>query len=201
MNRILALLAATLPVLAACPAYAGWKAAERIETYEVRGATGFELYESIGRNGPKVGRDGNDIRTIAYTTFDLKWSRDYRPQADGACKLVTARPHLAIITMLPKAAGKLSPELKARWETFVAGIRAHERYHAETIVDMVKAIEAYSVGLTVPDDPKCQKIRKVLTKRLGELSQEQRARGRAFDRVEMGPGGTVQRLVLELIED
>lgn len=182
---------ASVPVMAG-----GWTPTERVETYAVSGGTGLELYRSIGARGPEVG----GVRTIAYTTFDLKWSRDYRPGADGACRLVAARPHLIVITKLPKPSGKLAPGLQARWTTFIAGITAHERYHAETIVDMVKQIEAYSVGLTVANDPKCRRIREVLTKRLSELSQEQRAKGRDFDKVEMGDGGNIHRLVLGLID-
>lgn len=193
----LAVLAAALAMLAAPAAAGDWQAAQRIETYAIKGASGIELYRAIGERGPKVG----DARTIATTTFDLKWSRDYRPQADGACTLVTARPRLIIVTRLPKATGKLAPEVAARWKAFVGGIAEHESYHAATVIDMVKAIEAYSVGLTVADDPKCRKIREVLTKRLAELSQEQRAKGREFDRLEMGEGGNVQRLILGLVNE
>lgn len=192
-----ALIPGILLALAASPANAGgWAPTERVETYAIAGTTGLELYRSIGARGPQVG----GTRAIAYTTFDLKWSRDYRPGADGACRLVSARPHLVVITKLPKPSARLAPDVQARWGAFIAGITAHERYHAETIVDMVKRIEAYSVGLTVANDPNCRRIREVLTKRLAELSQEQRARGRDFDKVEMGEGGNVHRLVLRLIE-
>ena len=192
-----ALVIAILVACAAVPVLAGgWTPTDRVETYAISGATGLELYRSIGERGPKVGI----ARTIAYTTFDLKWSRDYRPGADGACRLVSARPHLIVITRLPKPSAKLAPDVQARWDAFITGIVAHERYHAETIVDMVRQIEAYSVGLTIPGDPKCRKIREVLTQRLSELSQEQRAKGRDFDKVEMGDGGNIHRLVLRLIE-
>lgn len=187
-----------LVALAAAPrAAAAWTASGRVETYAISGTTGIELYRSIGERGPKIGL----ARAIAYTTFDLRWSRDYRPAAGGACRLAAARPKLVIVTKLPKPAEKLAADVQARWETFIAGIAAHERYHAETIVDMVEKIEAYSVGLTVADDPKCRRIREVLTQRLSELSQEQRAKGRDFDKAEMGAGGNVHRLVMGLIGD
>ena len=64
---------------------------------------------------------------------------------------------------------------------------------------MVRRIEAVSVGLTVPNDPSCKRIREVLTEKLGALSQEQRARSRAFDQVEMSDGGNVHRLILALV--
>ncbi|MGE0501412.1 MAG: DUF922 domain-containing Zn-dependent protease [Rhizobiaceae bacterium] len=187
-------LAGLLAALTAGPARADWKPVDKLETYAITGATGRELYESIGENGPQLGV----ARVVAYTTFDLKWSRDYRP-SKGGCTLAKARPHLILITKLPKPKGKLPPAAEAAWRTFIDGIRAHEAIHGQHMIEMVEAIEAYSVGLRVEDDPNCKKIRQVLTKRLGELSQEQRRRSNEFDKVEMSQGGNVHRLILALI--
>lgn len=194
MKPSLPLLCLCLLLGASLPAAANWKPTERIETYPVSGQSGIELYRAIGEKGPKVGVG----RAIATTTFDLKWSRNYVPE-NGGCTLKSVKPFLVIITRLPKATGKLPPELKARWETFRAGIEAHERVHAEIILDMVRAIEAFSVGLNEPEDPDCKKIRKTLSARLVELSQAQRARSREFDRVELGEGGAVHRMILALV--
>jgi predicted secreted Zn-dependent protease len=71
--------------------------------------------------------------------------------------------------------------------------------HGATIVDMVRKIEAATVGLTVADDPKCSKIRTEMTKRLSALSQAQRQASRDFDRVELGQGGNLQKLILALV--
>lgn len=173
---------------------ADWKPTQKVETYAISGSTGIELYESIGRNGPEVG----STRTVAYTTFDLKWSRKYVP-SNGGCTITANRPHLIIITKLPKPKGKLPAATQARWDSFIAGIVRHEAEHGEHIVDMTKAIEAYSVGLRVEGDPNCKKIRTVLTERLKQLSEEQRRRSNEFDRVEMGAGGNVHRLILALV--
>jgi predicted secreted Zn-dependent protease len=180
-------------VFAAAPAHA-WQAVEKKQPYTIQGATGIELYRSIGEHGPKVGIG----RAVAYTTFDLKWSRKYVPQ-NGGCTLASAKPHLTIIYRLPKPAKKLPPATQKLWDTFIAGIEAHERVHGETILDMVRKIEAVSVGLTVADDPGCKKIRTELTQKLKALSEEQRARGREFDKVEMSQGGNVHRLILGLV--
>lgn len=194
-NWIVALAVLAAPLCAAGAARADWQPTQRVETYAVTGASGIDLYQSIGANGPKIGIG----RAIAYTTFDLKWSRDYRPQPDGGCTLATAKPWLVIITKLPKLAGKLPPATGAAWETFIQGIVAHERVHGEMIEDMVRRIEALSVGFTAADDPGCKKVRQELQKRLGELSQEQRALSREFDKVEMSDGGHVHRLILGLV--
>lgn len=177
-------------------ARADWQAIEKVESYAIEGRSGPELYASIGQRGPVIGKGSK--RTIAYTTFTLTWQRDYRPQGN-ACVLVSARPKLTIIYKLPKPSGPLGEAARRTWEVFFTGVRDHERVHGEMIKEMVKAIEAYSVGLTVADDPSCRKIREQLTAHLSELSQAQRQRSRDFDKVEFGEGGNLQRLVYGLM--
>ena len=184
-------------VLFASPAVAqtDWRAAEKIKTYAISGDTGIALYRSIGERGPKVGVG----RAIAYTDFELLWSRDYRQQADGSCLLASARPSLTITYRLPKPSGKLPAATHRLWESFIEGVEAHERVHGDFIREMVGKIEAVSVGLSAADDPECRKIREELTRRLAALSQEQRQRSRDFDRAEMSDGGNVHRLILRLV--
>ena len=184
-------LAALFPVVA----HANWKPVEKVEHYRVSGGTGIELYRSIGENGPNVGVG----RVIAYTDFKLLWSRDYRPQPDGSCTLVSARPSLTITYRLPKASGDMPAGTRRQWESFLAGVTAHEKVHGDFIVDLVRQIEAVSVGLNAPADPGCKKVRAALQARLGPLSEEQRRRSREFDRLELGEGGNVHRLVLALV--
>ena len=172
-----------------------WQAVERVEPYAVQGATGLEIYRSIGERGPKLGV----ARVIAHTNFKLTWTRKYERQGN-ACVITVNKPKLIITYTLPKLKSKLSGPMKSRWETFLAGVTAHEKVHGDFIKDMVKQIEAMSVGLTVENDPNCQKIRPQLQARLGELSDAQRARSRDFDQVEMSEGGNVHQLILNLVD-
>ncbi|RWM02327.1 DUF922 domain-containing protein [Mesorhizobium sp.] len=183
-------------LLLSTPALADWKPVEKIETYAISGQTPEGLYVSIGEKGPVIGKDGagNERRVIAHTNFKLTWQRDYQPQG-GACVLKTARPKLIITYTLPKPAGKLAPAVQARWNSFAAGLAAHEKVHGAGIVDMVDKIVAFSVGLTVADDPGCKKIRTELTQYLDQLSKAQRQASRDFDKVEFGPGGNLQKLI------
>lgn len=189
-------LAAAVAATTGTPALAAdWRPQEKVETYAVSGTTGAELYASIGKRGPQIGGSG---RAIAYTKFKLTWSRDYRP-GNGGCTLASARPRLIITYTLPEPAEKLSGDTRRKWDVFAAGVRDHEKVHGRIIEEMVRKIEAYSVGLSVDDDPACSKIRRVLTERLKQLSLEQRQRSRDFDRDELGPDGNIQRLVLMLV--
>ncbi|MFI0846984.1 DUF922 domain-containing Zn-dependent protease [Mesorhizobium sp. IMUNJ 23232] len=189
------LLAAALLGLSPAAAQDAWQPVEKVEPYAISGTTPPELYASMGERGPEIGKGR---RVIAFTNFKLTWRRDYQ-QRGSACVIAAATPKLIITYTLPRPSQKLPAATRARWEPFIAGIAAHEKVHGEYIIDMVRQIVAYSVGLTVEDDPGCKKIRTVLTQRLSELSQEQRRKGRDFDRVEMGDGGNVQQLIIALL--
>ena len=184
-------------VLSAAPvaALADWKPVEKEAPYAISGTTGPDLYASIGERGPKAGIG----RAIAFTDFRLTWTRDYQPQPDGACTLVSARPKLILTYALPKPSQKLAEPVATNWKTFIDGVQRHERVHGEMIVAMVKEIEAFTVGLSVPDDPNCKKIRKRITERLAEISQAQRQKSRDFDKVELSDGGNVHQLILNLV--
>ncbi|TPJ54632.1 DUF922 domain-containing protein [Mesorhizobium sp. B2-7-1] len=187
-----ALLLAAL--LLSTPALADWKPIEKIETYAVSGESAEQLYLSIGEKGPLVGTTGSARRVIAHTFFKLTWQRDYQPQGN-ACVLKTARPKLIITYTLPKPAGELAPALQARWDTFAAGLIAHEKVHGAGIVDMVDKIVAFSTGLTAENDPGCKKVRAELTAYLDKLSKAQRQDSRDFDKVEFGQDGNMLKLI------
>jgi predicted secreted Zn-dependent protease len=180
--------------LLATVAHADWKAVEKVENYAISGKSGPELYASIGEKGPIVGKG----RAIAHTNFTLTWSRKYETQGD-ACVLVSARPKLTITYTLPKPSRQLPANIARNWEIFIAGMHAHERVHGDTIKDMVRQIEAETVGLTIAGDPACRKIKSEMTRRLSALSLAQRQKSRDFDQAEMSTGGNIQRLILALV--
>lgn len=173
-----------------------WQPVEQVQAYPITGDSGVDLYASIGQRGPKIGKE---VRAIAHTNFKLTWTRDYRPQPDGSCTLVSARPKLIITYTLPKPASALAPDLKKKWDVFIAGVYKHELVHGVIITDMVKEIERVSVGLSVADDPQCTKIRTELTVKLGEISKAQQKRSNDYDRMEMSEGGNVHQLILQLV--
>ncbi|MGF9564056.1 DUF922 domain-containing protein [Neorhizobium sp. JUb45] len=184
-----------LPALSHAQSTRSWKPAEQVRTYAVTGKTGIELYQSIGERGPAAGVG----QAIAHTTFKLLWTRDYRPQPNGACTLAVARPSLTITYTLPKGPSSLPADTKTRWTDFIEGVEKHERVHGQHILEMVEKIETFSIGLTAENDPKCTRVREVLQAKLKEFSDEQRQRGRDFDAVELSPGGAVHQLILALV--
>lgn len=189
-----------LLALAACSvalpaAGAEWQAVEQVKSYAISGTTGIELYTSIGERGPLI---GGKVRTVAHTDFKLTWTRNYVPQGD-ICTLVSAKPKLIITYTLPKPSKRLPEAMRKKWDTFYAGIRDHEKVHGEQIKEMVERILKTTVGVSVPGDPNCKKIREEIKKPLSAASLDQRQKSRDFDRVEMGDGGNIQQLILRLV--
>lgn len=178
-------------------AQSNWQAIEKIKTYAISGQSGAQLYADIGEKGPQI---GNNIRTIAHTNFTLTWTRQYKKD-DGNCTLIAAKPKLTITYTLPKPAHKLTPATAQKWATFIQGIEKHEYIHGDFIKDMVRKIEAETVGMSVANDPKCVAFKTELNHKLGLLFQEQRQRGRDFDRSDMAAGGTIHQLILSLVND
>lgn len=195
MTRLLPVFLAL--VFAALPARAEVRARVVERTYAVEGSTGRALYASIGRNGPRL--RGGASNAIARTDFDLRWGRDYRPDGN-ACVLAAARPFLTVTYTLPKPAHALPPGVAARWDTFIAAIRAHEAVHGRYIEQMAQEIYDATVGFRQENDPGCTKIRDAIQAPLREAYARYKARNAAFEKSEMAPGGPVRRLILELIE-
>lgn len=183
-------------LLLSFPALADWKPIYRTVTYPIDGKTGIALYESIGHQGPVIGK--GKIRAMAHTGFKLTWTRKYEV-VNGACVLSVAVPKLVITTTLPRPRHALSGPVAKRFDRFIAGLEKHERHHGVLIEEMTRKIEAATKGLSVANDPGCVKIRREMTLRLGALSKEQQQLSNAYDAAEMGPGGSIETLVLSLV--
>lgn len=188
------LLAATAPVAAEEPN--GWKPVVKIERYAISGDSELALYQSIGEKGPLV--RGGKVRAIAYTDFKLTWKRRYENSA-GGCVIAENTPNVTIVYRFPKPAGKLAPSVKANWDRFEAGIEAHERRHGDFIISMVNRMITETLGLSAANDPSCKKVRADLTRRMGAAFKDKSGKDAAFDKEEMGDGGTVRRLVMTFV--
>lgn len=189
--RILMIVFGLLALPAAATA---WTATETVQHYRIEGQSAGALYGSIGKNGPKVGQ----TRAIALTTFKLTWRRNYVKQGQ-ACVLESAIPRLVITYHLPQPRGKLAAPLDAQWTAFSDGILRHEKVHGTHIIEMVRAIEAATVGFRQENDPGCKAIRQAIQLPLKALSDQQRTRSREFDQLELTDGGAVHRLILEFL--
>lgn len=179
-------------VLAACLPDAAMAEDVGIKTYPISGSTGFELYESIGRNGPKG--------AVAETRYTLTWQRLFDEEG-GDCRLVRLRPRLTITKVVPKPRGSLPPALQRKWDVFIDGVHRHEDQHVRMLREMVAATQAAAAGAVVENDPTCAKVKKKVTRHIDDGVASYKANSRAFDREELSDGGNVHRLILGLVND
>ncbi|MEM9573594.1 MAG: DUF922 domain-containing protein [Pseudomonadota bacterium] len=175
---------------------ADWEAQEFTKHYNINGTTPIALYKSIGEKGPVI--KGNR-RTMAITTWDLKWRRDYQRKNAG-CTLASALPFLKITYELPKPAQKLPATINARWNAFYEGIKIHEHQHGAMLRNMTQVIINETVGLTTEtDDSNCNQLREKVLAKVKQSFDAYTRQSFAFDRDEMTNGGNVQQLVLGLL--
>ena len=89
----------------------------------------------------------------------------------------------------------MSPDLKRRWNRFMAGVRKHEETHGRLARQMVDAAEKSVSACPHDDDRRCRKTQAELKKRIAMAYAKYEARQIAFDEVEHAEGGNVEGLV------
>lgn len=160
------------------------------KTYAIKGDTAYDLYVSIGENGPRG--------AIAHTDYSLTWKRLFDEEG-GACRLVSARPIFTTTYILPKPSGKLKPPLDRLWKDFIAGIRVHERQHGHMLQNMVRTTQQRIAGANVLNDKTCAKVKRVVSDIIEEERLAYKQRSSEFDRAELTEGGNLHRLILSFV--
>lgn len=186
------LAGAVLGLLLTAPALADDAVIGKVQekTYAVSGDTAYDLYVSIGRNGPRG--------AIAHTEYSLTWKRLFDEEG-GACRLVSATPVFTTTYILPKPAGKLKPPLDRLWTAFVGGVRAHEHRHGAMLQEMVRTTQQRIAGARVENDKSCAKVKRVVSDVIDQERQRYKARSGDFDRAELAEGGNLHRLILGFV--
>lgn len=189
-------LLACLPVFfaGALPARADLQVTVETKTYPVTGRNGAALVTAMDRHGP---RQGFMTRAIAQTSYTVDWGFQVE-RKDRACRLAGVEPTLHVIYILPEAKG-LSPRLLRRWKVFLRGVIVHEREHGRMAVAMVRAGVRAVSGLGFANDPSCNRARREAQRRADAVYAQYEVRQAAFDEVEHGEGGKVEKLVDALI--
>lgn len=113
--------------------------------YEVKGTTTEDIFASIEANGPtdNAGRQGSGLTSVDW---EYGWSGDQSP---GTCRIRQLTVTADITIELPRHVDEssLSDALSANWQTYAAGVAAHEQRHvdiylvgAEAIRDALEAL-------------------------------------------------------------
>ncbi|MCR6700196.1 MAG: DUF922 domain-containing Zn-dependent protease [Dokdonella sp.] len=130
------------------------------------------------------GEDGG--RYDAYTRWKLEWRYLYREQRDG-CRRTSFRTHLTTTIHLPRwqALPDAAPDLRQRWEAYVAALDRHERHHEALAIEAADALERRVGAIDRAAD--CKTLEAEVNAAGEAVIEDYRARQRAYD-VETGHG-------------
>lgn len=186
-------------VLALSCAGAGLASAEIVtqvetRTYPVAGATGAALLGVMDRRGP---RHGFRARAIAQTRYAVSWRIEWA-ETRSACRARKVDGQLAIAYTYPKLEGPVTAQLRRRWETFLAGVKAHEEQHGAMARQMARTAEKAALGVKIANDRGCRKAKVEAKRRMAAVYDEYERRQNRFDQREHRPGGPVEGLVERL---
>ncbi len=151
--------------------------------YDVVGDSAEALRTQIQALRPR-GEDGG--RYDAYTRWKLEWRYLYREQRDG-CRRTSFRTHLTTTIHLPRwqAPPDATPDLRQRWEAYVAALDRHERHHEALAIEAADALERRVGAIDRAAD--CKTLEAEVNAAGEAVIEDYRARQRAYD-VETGHG-------------
>jgi len=186
-----AILGIAIVPLVAADANADVSVKTKTGTYYIGGKDGNALLDAMDRLGPK---HGFLTHAIAQTSYTIAWDIDWKEKA-GTCRIANAAATLTISYTYPHVREPMSPDLRRRWNRFMAGVRKHEQTHGRLARQMVDAAEKSLSRLSYDDDRRCRKTQAELKKRIAMTYAKYEARQVAFDEVEHAEGGNVEGLV------
>lgn len=101
-------------------------ASDRVEYYEIEGATPDELRREMDRRGPL---DDQGRRRDAFARWRISWS--WPLKSSGKPDFAGAISQFEGVMTLPRWRGRedASAELVKRWDDFMAAVRRHEEGH------------------------------------------------------------------------
>jgi len=157
--------------------------------YSFSGRTGIQVYEQIGRKGPRV--SGHKDRKVAITTMQIKL-KDLQAAAKGnQCVVTRVDLQLNVTYRIPKWTNRNagSPATRKAWDTFLAHIWRHEKQHAEIARD--HAVQAERAVMAARGDIRkgCKDMEGSLVRALEKAKARHDRRQLAFDASWFGDGG------------
>ena len=177
MRRAFIAFVTTGSVLSALPALAEPPTVTDVKYYTVNANTADSLDRQMIARGPVHGPGR------AYANLVAK--PDYSGQLvqGRSCRLEDFIVRAKFTMTLPKlgAGTKLSPDLKARWESFQTFVRRHEEGHRDIWIDTMRKAERRISALRAPT---CQQLQGMIDEAFQEEWRDGERRQDAYDRAD-----------------
>ncbi|WEK47510.1 MAG: DUF922 domain-containing protein [Candidatus Andeanibacterium colombiense] len=100
--------------------------------YDVTGATSAEIRTSMDAARPRDPNDGSAVDGLTSWEFKVSWQTDER----GTCVASLEDLHFSATVHVPRLVGaNIPPEVRARFDRFLASLLAHEDGHVRNAWD------------------------------------------------------------------
>jgi predicted secreted Zn-dependent protease len=114
-------------------------------SYPISGATSHDLRAEMEKAGPGARSKGEGD---ARTKWGVRWGFGLQ-QVSGGCRVHDVSTSVNVTFIMPrwKNAAKGSPELRARWQTYMKALQNHEDGHRDLGIKAAQEIESVLSGL------------------------------------------------------
>ncbi|MBZ9674769.1 DUF922 domain-containing protein [Mesorhizobium sp. ES1-1] len=124
------------------PADARLRVTQKTEYFAVSGTSIPQLYENLRRAHPSFD---------AETHWDASVNHTWR-KLGKRCSMTSVDVSLKLVVLLPKLATEVSPEIRAKWERFLAGVIVHENGHVKLYKSTARDLDRSLSTLSRPCD-------------------------------------------------
>jgi predicted secreted Zn-dependent protease len=131
--------------------------------YDVSGSTVAELRRSINKGRPADPKNGD--RFDALSNWRVQWA--WKSEGKTRCELGSATLSFSATVLMPRLAApdSLSPELRVRWDHYIAALETHEAGHVR------HAYDHHGEVLTAIKGATCETVTKAAQAAIGKIDQ------------------------------
>lgn len=131
--------------------------------YDVSGSTVTGLRTSIDKGRPADPKNGDRFDALSHWRVQWAWMSDGKTR----CDLSAATLSFSATVLMPRLAapGTLSPELRARWDHYIAALETHEAGHVR------HAYDHHGEVLTAIKGATCETVAKAAQAAIDKIDQ------------------------------
>lgn len=162
---------------------------ERTKYYTVSGKTGEQIYKQLLRKGPRI--KGSKAHYIATATIGFEIRNIDGYEWGNQCVIRELDVVIDVVYRIPKwkRPKKVSRELGAAWDAFLAHIWRHERKHTAIAKDTAYELWRAVKGVKGDRRKKCKNMLTPAEKRAEKVYARYHKRQERFDASAFGDGG------------
>lgn len=174
---------------------------ERTTYYNVQGQTGREIFQSMIRNGPKIGR-GVKNHALATTEYDYDVKNVDFVIQNGRCVPRKLDLHLTVTYTYPRWNGHSRARASTRkaWRSFFSAVTWHEKQHVKIAMEYAEEYVQVLKKARLRAGNNCNAEGFSSHWRANRAALKHNRKQRQFDRQDLRRGGRGYEAQLRLIQ-